>query len=210
MPGFLKHGLVGPQDGGLDLADRHGHELVVAVAFGGHGVEHLALDGGVEIGRQVNDVLVGPVVGDRRTTPAQHQRRRVAGADGGADLLFVGIVGEGFVLDLRIRIGFVPILEGLLDAGPSAVGQGPYGGVRAGGLGRTASWLCAAGRDGHQGGTGCDRRSQPDRLRLQCSFHLFLLELGVTSTTTLCDFPFFRLIVQPIPKLYTESALSSK
>ena len=122
---------------------------------------------------QVDDLLGGDVGLEGAAAPVVDQGGRLAGADGGADLLLVGVVGEELSVDLGAGVGRVPAGERGAEGCLVTAGQGPrrrapapagcWGG--AAGCGRTADTGGArpAGAAARGGGDQRGRHPQRDR-----------------------------------------------
>src|SRR5699024_8638979 len=117
---------------------------------------------------QVHHRLVGDVVGQGAAGPVEDQGGGVAGADRGADLLLVRVVGEELDGEGGVRVGLVPGIEGglvgvLLRAGQRRDGEARRGARATGGL------LAAAA--GAEGGEGGDRQGEARERRSASGLH---------------------------------------
>src|SRR5699024_12513728 len=93
----------------------------------------------VDLAGQVHYGVAGHVVGQGAAGPGEHQGGGVAGADRGADLLLVGVVGEELHGERVVGVVLVPGVEGglvgvLLRAGERPDGQARRGAGATGGL----------------------------------------------------------------------------
>jgi len=132
------------EEDGLGVVVGQGVDLAVDLAD----LQQGRNDAGLGVRRRagdVDDLVVGDVVSQRAARPVVQQGRGVAGADGGADLLLVGVVGEPLGGELGVRMGLVPAVEGVTEGLLGATGEHPR---RRAASSSTARLRAAAGREG--------------------------------------------------------------